>query len=150
MWGRPVPKSTPESFWWKHANPRENNNKPPKRLLAGAPDNTQLFGCLKISKVFITRKIGVPAQGWKTPRTYYARRRAENTAKASQRRSPPRGQVTLGLTPMLLCRTEVTGRPGKLTHGLAPEHRYRWFDFHSDQIRVISMNLKFGRKLGYR
>jgi len=51
---------------------------------------------------------------------------------------------------MLLCRTEVTGRRGKLTHGLAPERRYPWFDFHSDQIRVLSMNIKFGRKLGER
>ena len=56
----------------------------------------------------------------------------------------------LGLTPMPLCRTEVTGRPGKLTHGLAPEHRYRWFEFYSDKIRVLSMNIKFGRKLGER
>ena len=49
---------------------------------------------------------------------------------------------------MLLRRTGVTGRPGKLTHGLAPEHRYRWFEFYSDKIRVLSMNIKFGRKLG--
>ena len=56
----------------------------------------------------------------------------------------------LGLTPMPLCRTEVIGRPGKLTHGLAPEHRYRWFEFYSDKIRVLSMNIKFGRKLGER
>ena len=49
---------------------------------------------------------------------------------------------------MLLRRTGVTGRPGKLTHGLAPERGYRWFDVPSDQIRVMSMNIKFGRKLG--
>ena len=54
----------------------------------------------------------------------------------------------LGLIPMLLCRTEVTGRRGKLAHGLAPEHRYRWFDVHSNQIRVLPMNIKFGRTLG--
>ena len=54
----------------------------------------------------------------------------------------------LGLIPTLLRRTGVTGRPGKLTHGLAPERGYRWFDLPSDQIRVMSMNIKFSRKLG--
>ena len=54
----------------------------------------------------------------------------------------------LGLSPMLLCQTEATGRRGKLTHGFAPELRNRWFDFHSDQIRVLPMNIKLARKLG--
>jgi len=62
---------------------------------AGTLSTTQLFLCVETLRVFITRKIGVPAQGWKTPRTYYARRRAENTVNASPRGSPPRAQVTL-------------------------------------------------------
>ena len=95
MDGRPDPFSSVKKKLLKHANRQKYNNRPPKRLLAGAPDNTQLFWSFKIPKVFITRKIGVPAQGWKTPITYYVRRRAENTANASQRMSPPRVQVTL-------------------------------------------------------
>ena len=90
---------------------------PQKGLLEGTLSNTQLFLFFETSRVFTTRKIGVPAQGWKTPRTYYARRRAENTAKASQRRSPLRVQVTLGSLgthPVLLCWTEVTGRRATL------------------------------------
>ena len=43
---------------------------------------------LQPEKSVFQRKVGIPG-------TYYARQRAENTAKASQLRSPPRVQVTL-------------------------------------------------------
>ena len=129
---------------------RNTTIRPPKRLLAGAPNNTQLFLCFKISRGFITRKIGVPAQGWKAPRTYYARRQKIQQIQYNV------GvhwefKCHLGFIPMLLklfCRTEVTDRRGKCTHGFTPERPNHWFGFHSDQTRVPSMDIKSERRLG--
>ena len=123
---------------------RKATIRPRKGLLAGALNNTQLLVCFKNLRGFITRKIGVPAQGWKTPRTYHAKCRKIWEMQAVHGEFKSLGSH-LGLISMLLCRTELTARRSKRTHDLAPERENRWFDIHCDQTRVRSTDTKSGR-----
>ena len=73
MRGPPLSRRPPGFFGHKHMLiSRKTTIRLRKGLLTGAMNNTHLFLGFETSRVFITRKIGVPAQGWKTPRTYYA------------------------------------------------------------------------------
>ena len=65
MAGRPDLFCSAEKNSWNMRINRKATIRPQKGLLAVAQNKTQPFLCFETSRSFTTRKIGVPAQGWK-------------------------------------------------------------------------------------
>ena len=101
---------------------------------------SKLQGVLQPEKSVFQRKVG------KFLRTYYARRR--KTWESTE--SPSHLRVTWDSCQCCSVEQRMTDRRGKHTHSLAPERQNRSFGFHSDQTRVRSMNIKSGKRVGYK